>query len=130
MSEDLPIGNYVGMPAAMHLEEFASQVWAAFGDAPYLVGSATRSKSWRDVDVRLMLSDEQYAALGLRIDGRPDAKWTAICMAFAALGRQMTGLPIDFQIQREVTANETYKGARIPLAMIELRYKHIDELQT
>lgn len=126
MTEQLPPGNYVGMPAAMHLEEFASQVWAAFGEPPYLVGSATRSKSWRDVDVRLMLTAEQYASHGLRTDGRLDGKWTSLCMAYSALGRQMTGLPIDFQIQLDTKANEQYEGHRIPLAMIELRYRRAE----
>lgn len=122
MSEDLPPGNYVGMPAAMHLDEFGSQVWSAFGHCPFLVGSATRSKQWRDVDVRLMMPDEEFAALGLRADGRPDAKWTSLCMAYAALGRQMTGLPIDFQIQQASRANEKYTGHRIPLGQIALRF--------
>jgi hypothetical protein len=48
-------------------------------------------------------------------------------MAYSALGRQMTGLPIDFELQLTSKANEQYEGARIPLAMIELRYKHLDD---
>ena len=38
---------FVGMPAALMLHEFGSQVWHAFGEPPYLVGSALRGKQWR-----------------------------------------------------------------------------------
>lgn len=34
----------VGMPADLLLHEFGSQVWAAFGDCPYHVGSSFNSK--------------------------------------------------------------------------------------
>lgn len=111
----------VGMPAALYLEEFGSQVWHAFGTPPYLVGSALAGKGWRDVDVRLILDDEAYAALGLG-DPAPhkafrNGKWVALCMAFSALGKQMTGLPIDFQIQQQSWANKTYDGPRSALGL-------------
>lgn len=122
---DLEIGNYVGMPAALHLDEFGSQVWAAFGDTPYLVGSATRSKTWRDVDVRLILDDAEYEALlGDTEHLSRRGKWVALCMAFSALGQKMTGLPIDFQIQQRTKANAMYTGARLALGLVPLRYKH------
>ena len=115
----------VGMPATLLLHEFGSQVWAAFGTPPYLVGSALAGKQWRDVDVRLILDDDIYAALGLG-DPRPsyaqrNGKWVALCLAFTALGKQMTGLPIDFQIQQQTWANKTYDGPRSSLGMIALR---------
>lgn len=122
-------GNYVGMPAAMHLEEFGSQIWSAFGSPPYLVGSATKTKDWRDVDVRLMLSDSKYKQMGFGDPARApmNGKWVALCMAFSALGKQMTGLPIDFQIQQESQANNLYSRKnqhhRVPLAFIELRFR-------
>lgn len=117
---------FVGMPAAMHLDEFASHVWGVFGSCPYLVGSAAHGKVWRDVDVRMILDDEDYAAWGF---GEPDdhnrnEKWVALCMAFSALGTKMTGLPIDFQIQQQSRANTLYeKGNRHPLGFIPLRVK-------
>ncbi len=115
----------VGMPAALWLDEFGSQVWSAFGEPPYLVGSALHGKQWRDVDVRLILDDEAYAALGL---GRPDqahlnAKWVSLCMAYSALGRAMTGLPIDFQIQQQTDANAKFKESRSALGCIGLRIR-------
>lgn len=117
--------NFVGMPAALLLDEFGSQVWSAFGTLPYMVGSATREKTWRDVDVRLILDDEVFDRLGLGT-AHPGTrgKWNALCLAFSALGRQMTGLPIDFQIQRMSDANKRYpEGDRVPLGMIPLRFK-------
>src|SRR5678815_2312693 len=100
----------VGMPVALLLEEFGSQVWHAFGTPPYLVGSALLNKQWRDVDIRLILADEENAAMGF---GDPqqamqNGKWTALCLAFSALGKIMTGLPIDFQIQQQTHANAAY----------------------
>jgi hypothetical protein len=115
----------VGMPASLKLQEFGSQVWAAFGEPPYLVGSALRSKKWRDVDVRLILDDQTYATMGL---GDPvytehNGKWIALCLAFSALGKEMTGLPIDFQIQQQTYANKTFKGWRSGLGIVPLRIK-------
>lgn len=102
--------SYVGMPAHLKLEQFGDQVWAAFGHPPYLVGSATHSKQWRDVDVRLILTDEEWDKLGLGDKRRPSMcrKWHALCLAYSALGREMTGLPIDFQIQHQDLANKQY----------------------
>lgn len=114
---------FVGMPAALLLDEFGSQVWSAFGTPPYLVGSALTTKTWRDVDVRLILPDEEYSAmnLGSPMNQHLNAKWVALCLAFSALGKQMTGLPIDFQIQQQTQANKEYTGSRSALGIIELR---------
>ena len=77
------------MPQAILLHEFGSHVWAVFGHPPYHVGSSLTEKIWRDVDVRLILPDAEYAALELG-DGKPsteicNAKWVALCLAFSAL---------------------------------------------
>ncbi len=125
-------GNWgVGMPAALWLEEFGSQVWATFGSPPYLVGSVMKSKrGWRDVDVRVILDDKEWKLWGF---GEPDegschhnGKWVALCMAFSELGRKMTGLPIDFQIQQQTYANKHYGRqhghVRSSLGHVDLRY--------
>jgi hypothetical protein len=112
------------MPAALLLDEFGSQVWAAFGHPPYLVGSALRGKQWRDVDVRLVLPDDEYAAMGL---GDPrhthrNAKWVSLVLAYSALGKAMTGLPIDFQIEQQTQANAEHDGPRSALGCVPLRF--------
>ena len=112
------------MPHMLYLNEFGSQVWAAFGEPPYHVGSSLHGKKWRDVDVRLMLDDSKYDAMfgpeSYKSEHTCD-KWVALCMAFSELGRKMTGLPVDFQIQRCTQANEKYPHARSALGITPLR---------
>jgi hypothetical protein len=113
-----------GMPSSLYLDEFGSQVWSAFGSPPYLVGSALHGKQWRDVDVRLILADDEYAAMGLGNPKTPisNGKWVSLCMAYSALGKHMTGLPIDFQIQQRTFANERHPGPRSAIGCIDLRF--------
>lgn len=120
-----PASFGVGMPATEWLDEFGSMVWSAFGSPPYLVGSALSGEKgkWRDVDVRLILSDEEWEQWGFGDPNRPNDKWRAHIMAFAELGKRVTGLPIDFQIQQQTHANEKFDGARSALGMIPLREK-------
>jgi hypothetical protein len=100
----------VGMPTTLLLDEFGYLVWCAFGNYPYHVGSSVFNKTWRDVDVRLILSDEEYERMELGDPKNPhvNRKWVAMTLAFSALGKTMTGLPIDFQIQQQSDANTTY----------------------
>ena len=101
-------GYGIGMPHTLYLDLFAEYVLHAFDAVPYLVGSALTSRSPRDVDVRVILGDEEYAAMDFGDPRRPhdSAKWTALTLAFSALGTKLTGLPIDFQIQQRSYANE------------------------
>lgn len=104
----------VGFPHCLWLDEFGAKIKDAFGEYPFHVGSSLKNKSgWRDVDVRLLLDDEVYAALGLGLPESPheNAKWKSLCQAYCALGEKMTGLPIDFQIQQRTWANEKFPGA-------------------
>lgn len=116
----------IGMPATLYLQEFGELIYAAFDDVAYHVGSSLGEKvGWRDVDVRLILSDKKYKAMGY---GNPrnshqSAKWRAEIKAWSALGQQMTGLPIDFQIQQQSYANKMYKGARSALMVILIKSK-------
>jgi hypothetical protein len=100
-------GFGVGMPATLRLDTFAARIEDAFGELPFLVGSATRTKQWRDVDVRLILDDADFDALfgGPMEPPRMNLRWALICDALSALAQQQTGLPIDFQIQRQTEAN-------------------------
>lgn len=114
-----PVCPGVGMPHALLLDEFGSQVWSAFGEPPYLVGSALYGKVWRDVDVRLILPDDEYEAWELGDPKHPhqNARWISFVLAYSALGKAMTGLPIDFQIQQQTWANVAFPGARARSAL-------------
>jgi hypothetical protein len=82
------------------------------GRPPYLVGSALTDRDYRDVDVRMMLDDDMFAAMF----GNP--RWLAL--ANAAMSEwlvQSTGLPIDFQFQDTTKANAENSGGRNPLGM-------------
>jgi hypothetical protein len=112
------------MPAMLKLDEFGSQVWHVFGGPPYHVGSSVEGKGWRDVDVRVILMDDEWEAWGLGDPTNPNAKWVALCWAFAEMGKAMTGLPIDFQIQQATEANRRFptKGhPRSALGCVDLR---------
>lgn len=109
----------VGMPTTLLLEQFGEMLHDAFGETPYHVGSSLETTAWRDVDVRLILDDEQYEAMGLGDPAHPheNAKWCAYTLAFSALGKAMTGLPIDFQIQQQSEANANHPGMRSALGI-------------
>lgn len=112
-----PVDIGTGMPATTHLEAFGQCLRDAFGAMPYHVGSSIHGKAWRDVDVRIMLDDDRFDALfpGYATWRQRDAWWSLVCSAISELGRQRTGLPIDFQVQRTTDANEKFPGARNPL---------------
>lgn len=84
----------------------------------YLVGSAERQKSgWRDVDVRAILTDENFDSL---FQVEPDGMaliglWEMLSAGGSAYLRMVTGLPIDFQIQRRTEADEQWGDYRNPL---------------
>jgi hypothetical protein len=118
--DDVRPGRGPGVPGAMHLEAFGQNIKQAFGHVPYHVGSSATSKTWRDVDVRLILPDDDFDALfpGFKTAHHVDAWWSLLCAAISELGRVRTGLPIDFQIQSMTEANEKYPGFRNPLLLI------------
>ena len=97
-----------GMPAGIWLTKFGTIISDYFGHVPYHVGSSLKTKDWRDVDVRLILPDDEFDRMFGQPRNSSNAKLAAITLAFAALGKEMTGLPIDFQIQPQSHANEVY----------------------
>ncbi len=105
-----PVNIGVGMPAWLLLNQFGRVVFDAFGEWPYLVGSATHGKRWRDIDVRLILADEDFERWCGKLEHplAANPRWSAFCLAFSYLGEQMTGLPVDFQIQQRTDANKEF----------------------
>jgi hypothetical protein len=109
----------LGMPAALLVEAYADLLYHAFGETPYQVGSSLTGAIWRDVDIRVMLDDKVYADMGFGDPHFPHAneRWCAYVIAFSELGRKMTGLPIDFQIQDTTVANEQNDAPRSALIL-------------
>ena len=87
--------------------ETACAVLERAGLTCHLVGSALERADYRDVDLRCILFDEEYAALiagsrvRLRLLNAAISEWIAA----------RTGLPIDFQFQ-SMTEAQGYKGRR------------------
>lgn len=93
------------------LDEACKPIREGFGATPYLVGSAMNDADWRDVDVRLMLSDEEFDSLFAE---RPKL-WGLLSRVITTYLQARTTLPIDFQIQRISEANEKHRKPRNPL---------------
>ena len=113
------------MPAGIWLNKFGVIVRDYFGEIPYQVGSSLKTKDWRDVDVRLILPDEKFEEMFGKNGFYANPKVAAVTLAFAALGKQMTGLPIDFQIQSRSQANIAYAG-QPRNALMEFRQPNSD----
>lgn len=76
------------------LDQWGRQLQEVFGETPYLVGSVARAaRDPRDVDVRMLLPEGAgwIAATRLRL--------LHVNLSVTMWGRQVTGLPVDFQFQ-------------------------------
>jgi hypothetical protein len=113
-----PVLPGVGGPGYVRLNAFGALIREAYDHVPYLVGSAVRGKTWRDVDVRLILPDDEFQAMfGVGHGWGLNPLFCLLSAGVSALGKEMTGLPIDFQFQPQTHANEKYPGARQPLGV-------------
>lgn len=85
----------------MLLSRWGRQLYEAFGEMPYLVGSVARAdERWRDVDVRIKLPDDAQWLIEFDFDAAIQSiRLRTINLAVSMWGRQVTGLPIDFQFQ-------------------------------
>lgn len=97
-------------PPVLHRLDLACQpLVEVFGPHVYLVGSVQERSAGplSDVDVRLILSDKKYDKL---MRGRPAGFATLLDFAIGAYLRELTGQPVDFQIQRRTEANARNSG--------------------
>ena len=119
---------YVGAPACFALEQCCQHINDAFKtDGPgytggcYLVGSALERQDWRDIDVRYIMPDEQFAQMfphcGAEGHWESDPRWLLLIVSISGWLCSATGLPIDFQIQPQTHANERHKGQRSALGL-------------
>lgn len=89
-----------------NLNEACKVITEAFGSMPMLVGSVMEDPEYRDVDLRTILDDEEFDA----IFGDRQFFWALFCMAVSSHLRSVTGLPVDYQVQRMTEANAKYGG--------------------
>lgn len=103
-------------PRQMFLLDLACKpIWETYGGDLYLVGTANERGEYRDVDVRLILADKKYDRLrkaigldGIALMGLTTGQYIA----------SLTGMPIDFQVQRRTEANEKHPGkTRNPIGL-------------
>src|SRR5262245_5873846 len=103
--------HYLGQTNFYNLNAACRTVLSAFafGYGVFLVGSALRTKDYRDVDVRVMLPDDTFTVLfpNYKHSGT-DPYWNFICTSISEWLQARTGLPVDFQIQKASLANEEF----------------------
>ncbi len=113
-------GVYIGAPAVFALEQACQHITAAFGGfGAYVVGSSLERSDWRDVDVRYILPDEEFARLFPEAGDHWefDPRWLLLTVAISQWLKSQTGLPVDFQFQPQKHANERHKGPRNPVGL-------------
>jgi hypothetical protein len=111
--------SWIGAPEMFNLNFACAALVAAFGSSVYLVGSAMERRDFRDVDVRCMLDDAEFARM-FADDHRPtlwNARLSLLNAALSAWLAARTGLPIDFQFQKTSEANAEFKGQRGALGL-------------
>jgi len=100
------------------LRQWGATLRACFGEMPYLVGSVERGEAWRDVDIRIMLREGDPLLADADRWPRHSGRMTALNVAISVWGQHVTGLPIDFQFQERVAANDEYGDQpRNPIGM-------------
>jgi hypothetical protein len=73
----------------------------------YLVGTVLTEPNWRDVDIRMIMSDDEFDEVFSN-----SLLWEVFCLTTTAWLRSETNLPIDFQVQRMTEANEKHNKIR------------------
>ena len=88
----------------------------------FLVGSCLMRRDYRDVDVRFIMSDEEYNRIFHLPDGSLRVNfWSFMCVTVGAWLSQQAGVSVDFQIQPQTQANSKHDGKRNALGVF-VRY--------
>lgn len=105
-------------PRQMFLLDLACKPIEEGIGATFHVGTSAHGRTeYRDVDVRTILADEQYDALA---DAIEPAGVAFLGLAIGEYLHSLTGLPIDYQIQRQTEANAQHPWSRNPLGVRDL----------
>lgn len=106
---------YIGSPAIFQLEQACSLINSSFGGfGCYLVGSAIERPNFRDVDVRYIMKDIDFAALFPNAEDHweQDPRWLLLTVSISKWLSAITELPIDFQFQQQTHANVRHSKPR------------------
>lgn len=126
--------DFIPAPSKFNLSAACRFVWEAFGGGVYLVGSSITRRDFRDVDIRVILDDAEFDRMFPSLkpttttdaEGKTtvsvpttqlNAKWALLCSSISLWLSQHSGLPVDFQIQRQTQANEQHKGPRYAIGI-------------
>ncbi len=123
MPENLK-SSHVGAPAIFALELACKHLNKAFGGyGCFLCGSALERADWRDVDVRIILSDDDFAKLFPAVESiehpswEKDPRWLIMTTSISNWLREQTKLPVDFQFQPQTFANKRHSKPRSALGV-------------
>lgn len=122
--------DYLTVEQRFRLDEACRVFQEAFEFGVFLVGSVMQRRDFRDVDVRAIVSDEEFARLYPTADPRGsalDAYWMLSMAALSLYLREATSLPIDFQVQQQTAANDEFHGPRSALGLGGHRRAHVRE---
>src|SRR4051812_37551073 len=101
--------SHVGAPACFALELECKIITDAFNSfGLYLVGSALERPDRRDIDLRLIMDDAEFAALfpDAGQHWEHDQRWLLLTVSISEYLSKRTGLPVDFQFQPQTHANK------------------------
>lgn len=112
-----PRADYLPRECLFALHHGCAAIEKAWPDSygVYLVGSALERPDYRDVDLRCILPDDDFDAEFPKNDAGIRERWQLMTWSLSAWLKSLTGLPIDFQFQRQSTANERHRGRRSAL---------------
>jgi hypothetical protein len=111
-------GGYLPAHAHFLLDQACVAVGWAFDSTPFLVGSSLTRGDYRDVDVRVVLDDDVYDRW-FPGPGHQATQplWSLLASAISLQLGQMTGLPVDFQVQRRSDMPKYDGQQRVPLGI-------------
>jgi hypothetical protein len=97
--------SYLTVAQAFNLNH-ACRALTAAGYDTYQVGSSLDRPDYRDVDLRALLQNAEFDAM---FEGNKE-RLHLLNVAISEWLAARTGLPIDFQFQRQADANVEFKG--------------------
>jgi len=115
--------NYLGAPACFTLELACKHLNRAFPGRCYVVGSVLERPDFRDVDIRMMISDEDFRVLfpdvhsSLSGHWEQDIRWLLMTSLISNWLTQTLniGKPVDFQFQPTSWGNKQHDKLRNPI---------------